>query len=357
MWFMKTLMNKMLVMYLCDPERNMCWLDGNPGSFIKFVIPVKNLRNGRLPVQVRLDEISGLLSKENFFRYVSNSLTEVNPKNLTTKPPSSSTPIVHKRRKRSATVSFNKDDNFQQGSKMSSDVGRSAEWRNQPIYSRENSWREQRDISQSKENEQITDEHTEEIGQASQDSQAPKQQVKRSAPLDEDNKRQAPLDEDNNSQTSDSTDANYNSEEFSTAESSAPQRRPIQHNDRYRALANEDDDDESEMDPTLFLSKVDPLYKTSRADGLSYRSPSDTDAGMYYNSISDDSYPSRSWSYGRPYYPSPSYFQLPAYNKYPQSNSMYYGTVSKAMPSYKKSYGKYGYKPPPSSRISDMYYG
>ncbi|GFS51503.1 hypothetical protein TNIN_493361 [Trichonephila inaurata madagascariensis] len=330
----------MMVTYLCDATSKRCWLTENPDNYIKFIIPMALFGHGRIPVETKLDNISKLFSRE---RRRINHPSETNSHSVTTKSLNDSNPDFLRRRKREAPSLLYKNDNIQSESSMISDAEQ---------LGRVNLWREKRDDQHSESDE--IDQSTEET-----DTRAPRQQMKRSAPLEEDS----------SSQPSDSTDVN--SDESSTPESSEQKKRTPQHEELYRAKLSEDDEDDSEVDPSLFLSNVDPIYKVARSNSLNYRS------------LMDNDYSNMNYGYGQNshYYPKQNYYKSHPYYarqqqiKYPilfHNNPDYYKPIKKAKPyqdPYQKTkYRNYAYKPHKPVQIkyneggygdvdNDMYYG
>ncbi|GFQ84101.1 hypothetical protein TNCT_160601 [Trichonephila clavata] len=343
--------DKMMVTYLCDSVSKRCWLTENPDNYIKFIIPMALFGHNRIPIETKLDNISKLFSREKREIYnhsKTDSPRATRPERVTTKSPLGSNPDFLRRRKREApSPPLYRIDDIQSESKMASDTEQ---------FGRNSLWREKREDNHSNESEEM-DQSTEET-----DTRAQRQQMKRSAPTEDEI----------SSQTSDATDANYNSDESSTPESSEQKRTP-QHEELYRAQLNDDDEDDNEVDPALFLSKVDPMYKVARSNSLNYRSLMDDDdvSGMYYG-YGDHSH----YSYPQSYYKGPSYFERrrklkpPMYSQYAQMKPKYYQSPKKAMasPYHKNKYGNRGYKPPRPAKVgygdssygeldNDLYYG
>ncbi|GFV69410.1 hypothetical protein TNCV_2778251 [Trichonephila clavipes] len=330
--------DKMMVTYLCDATSKRCWLTENPDNYIKFIIPMALFGHGRIPIETKLDNISKLFSRGK--RQI-NHPSKTNSHSVTTKFPLDSNPDFLRRRKREAPSLLYKNDNIQSESSMISDTEQ---------LGRVNLGREKRDDDHSESDEM--DQSTEET-----DTRAPRHQMKRSAPVEEDS----------SSQPSDSTDANYNSDESSTPESSEQKKRTPQHEELYQANLSEGDEDDSEVDPTLFLSKVDPTYKVARSNSFNYRP------------LMDDDYSSMNYGYGQNshYFPQQNYYKGHQYlgrhkqMKYPilfHNNPDYYKPIKKAKHYQKNKYGNHAYKPPRPVQIkyneggygdvdNEMYYG
>ncbi|CAL1275507.1 unnamed protein product [Larinioides sclopetarius] len=162
---LKNLLSTMMVPYLCDIEKRMCWLNEDQGSLVTLFIPIKLLPYKQPPTEIELKELYSLMAKKKKLQMdrldssLSNSAAQDQKHSFD----------AHPRRKRD-TQYAEANDNPQQ------------EWVNQGENEGYQSFRAQRDVPSTTEHDPTS---TEGPTQRDVDPQAGKQS-KRSAELDED---------------------------------------------------------------------------------------------------------------------------------------------------------------------------
>ncbi|GBM93590.1 hypothetical protein AVEN_150854-1 [Araneus ventricosus] len=160
---LKNLLSPMMVPYLCDIEKRMCWLNENQGDLVTVFIPINRLPDKQPPTEIELKELYSLVTMKKKLQMDSLDSSHLN----STAQYQQRSSDAHRRRKRD-TQYAEANDNPQQ------------EWTNQGENEGYQSFRAQRDVPST------TDAtSTEGRKQRNVDLQASKQS-KRSAELDED---------------------------------------------------------------------------------------------------------------------------------------------------------------------------